>query len=164
MKKLIAASLLLGMATLCGAREPLPAPPSFEAPTGPVFFQPEPTPADIPAPTAVAPGPAPVIAEYAPGTILHAAPAPISIYQRVRYVQSRNIHPCAKPMVVAVQNPDRRDACCCPCVYVEICVPPCDPTCITCNCSGNRVRYEFGDCYAVNLVSRNGVVIVNYDD
>lgn len=162
MKKLLVASLLLGMASLCGAREPLPAPPSFDVPTGPVFYQPEPTPADIAVPLAVAPSPAPVVVDYAPGTILHEAP--ISLYHRVRYVQTRNMHPCANPMVVAVQNPDRRDAHCCPCVYVEICVPPCDPTCIKCNRSGNRVSYEFGNHYAVNLISRNGVVIVNYDD
>jgi hypothetical protein len=45
---------------------------------------------------------------------------------------------------------------------VEICVPPCGTPKITSKHDGAKVRYDYGK-YAVNITSRHGVVVVNYD-
>lgn len=157
MRKFLMIAAVAAMAVTCQAREPFPAP----AIPGAVFYQPEATPA---VPTPAEPGtplaqPVPM-AEPVPGTLLTPG-QPVELYQNVKVIQTRNIHPCAVPMIVAVQNPCDP---CCGCVFVEICVPPCDPLCIKCNCRGNRVVYDFGQ-YGVKLIShRNGTIVVNYDD
>lgn len=92
------------------------------------------------------------------------AAGPIALYDCVKYRQCRKIAPCAVPMVVSVKDPCSLPCDCCEkCVNVEICVPQCEcpPTVTTCN-NGCKVRYDFGK-YAVNITSRRGVVIVDYD-
>jgi len=89
------------------------------------------------------------------------------IFSCVKYRSTRNIAPCAVPIIVQVPDPcTPRDRCCCtvrPCVNVEICVPACGcpNVCVTRN--GNKTRYDYGK-YAVNVISHNGRVVVDYDD
>jgi hypothetical protein len=123
----------------------------------------------------VPPGPLPALAGPIPdagpsavgGPPIAMAPA-ASLYPCVRYKDRRNIAPYAVPMCIAVRDPCAgKDPCsrCAPpkCVLVEICVPPCGCPKITCKHDGARVRYDYGK-YAVNITSRHGVVVVNYDD
>jgi hypothetical protein len=91
----------------------------------------------------------------------------IALYPRVKYHDKRHIAPCAVPMVVAVRDPcASRDPCsaCGPpkCVLVEICVPPCGCPKICTKHDGAKVRYDYGR-YAVNITSRHGIIVVNYD-
>jgi|GEM_PF-832706 hypothetical protein len=90
-----------------------------------------------------------------------------ALYPRVKYHDKRHIAPCAVPMVVAVRDPcAHRDPCeaCGPpkCVFVQICVPPCGSPKICTRHDGQRVRYDYGK-YAVNITSRHGIVVVDYD-
>jgi len=99
------------------------------------------------------------------GPPLPLAPAP-ALFRCVKYRDRHHIAPCAVPMCVAVRDPcDRHDRCSCgppKCVLVEICVPPCGSPRIACKHDGAKVRYDYGR-YAVNITSRHGVVVVNYD-
>jgi hypothetical protein len=70
-------------------------------------------------------------------------------------------------MVVAVQDPcakyDPCGACGPPkCVLVEICVPPCGSPKVCTRHHGTKVRYDYGK-YAVNITSRHGIIVVDYD-
>jgi hypothetical protein len=90
-----------------------------------------------------------------------------TLYPRVKYHDKRHIAPCAVPMVVAVRDPcAKRDPCaaCGPprCVLVEICVPPCGTPKICTKHDGAKVRYDYGR-YAVNITSRHGIIVVDYD-
>jgi len=99
------------------------------------------------------------------GPPLPLAPA-VALYPCVKYRDRHHIAPCAVPMCVAVRDPcERHERCDCgppKCVMVEICVPPCGCPKITCRHDGAKVRYDYGK-YAVNITSRHGVVVVNYD-
>jgi len=91
----------------------------------------------------------------------------VELFQCVKYRDSRKIAPCAVPVIVQVPDPcTPKDRCCCtprPCVNVEICVPNCGcPTVCVTRC-GNKTRYDYGK-YAIDIVSRNGRVIVDYDN
>jgi hypothetical protein len=89
----------------------------------------------------------------------------IELYPRVKYHDRRHIAPCAVSMVVAVRDPcASRDPCCGPpkCVLVEICVPPCGCPKICTKHNGAKVRYDYGK-YAVNITSRHGIIVVDYD-
>ena len=92
-------------------------------------------------------------------------PAP-ALFRKVKYIDRRHIAPGAVPIYVAVRDPcERRDRCSygpTKCVLVEICVPPCGAPKITCRHDGTKVRYDYGR-YAVNITSKHGVVVVNYD-
>jgi hypothetical protein len=158
---------------------PPPAPandPVLQAPTNDSVFQAPGNDAVIippaPLPPVAAPGTPSLVPlpEPAPGSVaaggppLQLAPAP-ALFPHVKYRDRRHIAPCAVPMYVAVRDPcERRDRCSCgppKLVLVEICVPPGMPK-ITCRHDGTRVRYDYGQ-YAVNVTSRHGVVVVNYD-
>jgi len=141
------------------------------------------TPPPAPALNSVPPEPMPPVASAAPPTIvsvpeaappgqmaaggppLPLAPVPV-LFPRVKYKDRHHIAPCAVPMYVAVRDPcEKHDRCSCgppKCVLVEICVPPCGSPKITSKHDGARVRYDYGK-YAVNITSRHGVVVVNYD-
>jgi hypothetical protein len=136
---------------------------------GPSYEGPPPAPgiAVPPAPMApvgeLIPGPGPAAVGGPP---LALAPAPM-LYPCVKYRDRHRIAPGAVPMCVAVRDPCAgKDRCGCngppKCVLVEICVPPCGCPKITCRHDGTRVRYDYGK-YAVNITSRHGVVVVNYD-
>jgi hypothetical protein len=126
-------------------------------------------PSALPLPEAAPPGPV-IPVPAAPGAVMagsppvQLAPAPV-LFPNVKYRDRRHIAPCAVPMYVAVRDPcERHDRFSCgppKCVLVEICVPPGMPR-ITCRHDGTRVRYDYGR-YAVNITSKHGVVVVNYD-
>jgi hypothetical protein len=127
---------------------------------------------ELPAPAAPLPAgqlsPTPEIQYSGPPSQLPVVTATqVELFPCVRYRAERNIAPCAVPVIVQVPDPcTPRDRCCCtprPCVNVQICVPQCGcPTvCVTRN--GNKTRYDYGK-YAVNVISLNGRIVVDYDD
>ncbi len=140
-----------------GAVPPAPLPPV----TGPAPPSVMPLPEAAPPVRAVPEVPGFVAAGGPP---LQLGPAPV-LFANVKYRDRRHIAPCAVPMYVAVRDPcERRDGRSCgppKCVLVEIYVPPGMPK-ITSRHDGTRVRYDYGK-YAVNITSRHGVVVVNYD-
>lgn len=98
-----------------------------------------------------------------------AAPAePITLYPNVRYKDLHNVHPCAVKMIVQVKDPcaPKPCGCCRPepkCVFVEICVPPSGCRKIEISRDGSEVEYDYGH-YEVEIKSKNGVIVVDYDD
>jgi hypothetical protein len=122
----------------------------------------------------VPPGPTPPLMMPVPDGGPAAAGGPpiamapgLALYPRVRYHDKRHIAPCAVPMVVAVRDPcAKRDPCATcgppPCVLVEICVPPCGCPKVCTKHDGAKVRYDYGK-YAVNITSRHGIIVVDYD-
>lgn len=90
-----------------------------------------------------------------------------TLFPNVRYRSTRNIAPCAVPIIVQVPDPcTPRDRCCNtprPCVNVEICVPNCGCPKVCVTRHGNKTRYDYGK-YAVNIVTLNGRIVVDYDD
>lgn len=120
-------------------------------------------------PTPAAPGFGVGVPQPVPAEPWLAQPMPFSsavpLYPNVRYKQTRNAHPCATPLIVSVRDP--RCGRCGPgeCLYVKICVPPCDAPCrVVASRDGSRVHYDWGK-YAVTVhARRNGVVYVDYDD
>jgi hypothetical protein len=132
--------------------------------------QAQPTPADplppMPSPAySPAPSQAPIIVAPTPSAPENVAmpvqqlQTALPLYENVRIRQSRNAHPCAVPMYVAVADP------CNPCcqVCVEICVPPCQVAEIRCKCFGNGVVYDFGK-YEVEIKRRGEQLVVDYND
>ncbi len=159
---------------------PPPAPsenPVFQAPAnGPVLGPPTGDAASVPpaplppvalpgSPSALPPPEAASGFVAAGGPPLQLAPAP-ALFRKVKYKDRRHIAPGAVPMYVAVRDPCERHerGLCGPpkCVLVEICVPPYGMPKITSRHDGTRVRYDYGE-YAVNITSKHGVVVVNYD-
>lgn len=100
------------------------------------------------------------------------------LFARVEVEDRDHIHPCAVPTVVQVLDPcsvERRhglfhryrvaadcDACGPQCVYVEICAPPGCPK-VKVSRDGRKVTYDYGD-YKVQVESKDGYVVVDYDD
>jgi hypothetical protein len=125
------------------------------------------------------PAPAPAI-KLAPGEYIVPTPAgdgpvasatqPLALYHRVKYEDLDNIHPCAVKMIVQVMDPcpPPRDPCSC-CkpaprfVLVEICVPPCGCKKVKISRGGAKVEYDYGK-YEIEIKSKKGVIVVNYDD
>ena len=115
----------------------------------------------------------------APGTILPAPQAPIvdapvyvdsapaPLFTNVKYVDKREMHPCAVPKIIMVNDPcvckDKCNSCCAPpqCVYIQICVPPCGCEHVKCKRDGDRVRYDYGK-YAVDVRVKKGFIVVDY--
>ncbi len=99
----------------------------------------------------------------------HAAGGPVALFHCVKYVDTKDIAPCAKPMIVEVRDPcwrpDPCNPCCKPrCVAVQICVPEsCCPPTIKCSSDGKKVRYDFGK-YAVDIRTKKDHVEVDYKD
>jgi hypothetical protein len=90
--------------------------------------------------------------------------AQVALYDCVKYKDERNIHPCAVPMIVSVPDPCAGPCDCGPrCVFVKICVPPCGCHEVKCKRHGEKLVYDFGK-YEVEVTSRRGVVVVDYDD
>lgn len=112
------------------------------------------------------PAPEP-LAPMPEGTIVHSVSEPITLFECVKYKDQRNIHPCAVEKIIAVADPCKcNDPCnCCgpKCVYVKVCVPPCDCYETKCKRNGNKLIMDFGK-YQVEVLSARGQVIVDYDD
>lgn len=89
------------------------------------------------------------------------------LFPCVKVRSPRNIAPCAVPIIVQVPDPcTPRDRCTCaprPCVNVQICVPSCGCPKVCVTRHGNKTRYDYGK-YAVNVISMNGKIVVDYDD
>jgi len=120
---------------------------------------PPPAPAAETSPRLTVPAPMP---DAMPGTMPPSV-EPIQLYHRVKYEDLDNIHPCAVTKIIAVPNPCIRGCCDQGCVYVKICVPPCGCLRVKRSRSGRNIEYDYGD-YEVDIHSRRGVVVVNYDD
>lgn len=90
--------------------------------------------------------------------------APIPLFTNVKYVQKRKMHPCAVTKIIRVNDPCACKSGCAPqCVYIEICVPPCDnEKRIRCRRDGDRLKYDYGK-YEVNIRVRKGFIVVDYD-
>lgn len=89
--------------------------------------------------------------------------APEPLFTRVKYVDKREMHPCAVTKIVRVNDPCACKTGCSPkCVYIAICVPPCDcEEDIRCRRAGDRVRYDYGK-YKVDIRVRRGFIVVDY--
>ena len=92
---------------------------------------------------------------------------PQPLFTRVKYVDAKEMHPCAVPKIIRVNDPCAcKDACgCCApqCVYIQICVPPCGCEDVRCRRDGDRVRYDYGK-YAVDVRVKKGYIVVDYQD
>lgn len=89
---------------------------------------------------------------------------PVELFQCVKYKDLKNVHPCAVPMIVSVPDPCADDCSCTKsCVYVQVCVPPCECYTTKCRRKGNKVILDFGN-YEVEVTSARGAVVVDYDD
>ena len=110
--------------------------------------------------------------------------APIALFDCVKYVDRHEMHPCAVPKIIMVNDPcackvktkckHKCDGCnlctpCCepppppPCVYIQICVPPCGCELVKCRRDGDRIRYDYGK-YAVDVRVKKGFIVVDYQD
>lgn len=179
MKRLLALAVVCTAATTTFARPPILVPENAGAVNYQAQYSPVPTPDPSIPP---APGmihrvpPAPMGAIVVPGQPQQLAPIPatiepghiicdasaggyLTLYPKVRVVQSRKIAPCAVPKIVSVPDP------CDPCkvVFIEICVPPCACEHVECSPRKNRTVFNYGK-YAVNVTERHGMLVVNYDD
>ncbi|SFI27815.1 hypothetical protein [Planctomicrobium piriforme] len=170
MKKLLALALVLGAATTTLARQPMLAPELSGPQTHTAQYSPNPTPAipvppspgiiDAPSTGAIVMSPVPD-ANMQPGVIMgEAIAAPVfPLYRNVKYVQERNIAPCAVKKIVSVPDPCNP----CSCVFVCICVPPCACEDVYCSPHKDRMVFDYGE-YKVNITERRGTLVVNYDD
>jgi len=132
-----------------------------EVAPGPAFAVP------TPAPSAQAPNLQPIPDPPSPSQP-SLQPIPVELYHRVKYEDLDNIHPLAVKKIVAVKDPcatkDVCGSCQPPCVYVMICVPPCDKFKYEIKRKDHsKVEYDYGD-YEVEITSKKGVVYVDYDD
>jgi len=116
----------------------------------------------IPMPSPLTPVPDPSFSQYNGAPVVVSA-QPAELFSDVRYHGTRNIAPCAVPTVVQVTDPCAKRSCCKSCVNVQICVPPCDPTCVKVTRDGNHVRYEYGK-YSVVVKTVGHHVVVHYGD
>lgn len=93
--------------------------------------------------------------------------APEPLFQCVKYVDKREMHPCAVPKIIRVNDPCACNdpcGCCAPkCVYIQICVPPCGCEQVKCRRQGDRVRYDYGK-YAVDVRIKKGRIVVDYQN
>lgn len=82
----------------------------------------------------------------------------------VRVEDECNIAPNAVPIVVAVRDPN---TCGHQCeeriMFVQVCVPPCPPRSIRVTPCHSRVTMDFGQ-YEVDIKSRDGLIVVDYDN
>lgn len=127
--------ILLALVLVCGS--------ATAAMAGPVVIR--------PTPEAIQPG-------QVIGTLVHEQS--VELYCDVEYRRERNIHPCAVKKIVSVADPCNP----CGCVFVAICVPPCD-----CNeevnvrCRRDAVTFDYGK-YSVRINEHRGKLIVTYLD
>lgn len=165
MKKYVALAMLLGVTVVASGREPILVPAVPQSPAITHTSQYSPTPAGG---VIVDDGPLQPVPVGSPiGTIVcdSCDAGGIELYQNVKVIQSRKIHPCAVPKIVQVPNPcyDPCKPCCGPqCVFVEICIPPCACEEVSCSKGGQRTKFDYGK-YAVKVTARRGTLFVNYD-
>ena len=85
---------------------------------------------------------------------------PVPLYTNVLVKDRCNIAPNAVPIVVCARDPNctRGSR-----VFVQIFVPPCPPRKVRCYNGGRNIDYVYPG-YEVNVRSRAGKIIVDYDD
>jgi len=89
---------------------------------------------------------------------------PVPLATCVRVEDECDIAPNAVPVVIAVRDPNAPARACHPqLVYVEVCVPPCPPTSLRVSPCQTEIKMDFGR-YDVEIKSRNGVIVVDYDN
>ncbi len=146
----LVAAASLSCWSLAGEGEPLPAPPQ-----PPPSAKVAPSEA-VPAPAGAAPAP---IAGLTLGSIVSEG---VAAYPHVRVGDPHKVAPGAVPVFVAVRDPNTCRKGPAGLVFVPVCLPPCPPCKVSVNRLGNKVELDYGK-YEVDLISRNGVVIVDYD-
>lgn len=143
-----------------------------QAPSPTPLYVPTPAPQGVPTP---APQPGSPSLQPVPEPYTETIPSPgvapfqtVELYPRVKYEDLDNVHPLAVKKIVAVKDPRWKRSICgtCapPCVYVMICVPPCDKFKFDVKRKDHsKVEYDYGE-YEIEITSKNGVVYVDYDD
>lgn len=96
------------------------------------------------------------------GEIVYEGPA-MPLFTNLEVEDRDNIHPCAVPTIVPIADPCAPKCSGPSCVYVEICVPPCECKKVKYSKDGRKAKYDYGE-YTVELESEDGVVKVDYDD
>lgn len=153
------------------------APHTF-AQGGPAFAQPQPMVPSL-APLLTAPAyeePLQPIPDGPPVSM--GAATGCDLFPNVKYHNTNKISPCAVPMIVGIKDPcapkkkcsacakcgHTCDSCAAApqCVYVKICVPTCGCPKVRVKRDGDKIRYDYGK-YAIDVVSRNGKIFVDYD-
>lgn len=111
------------------------------------------------------PAPEPLLAPLPEETIVMSTSSAVELYHCVKYKDLKNIAPCAVEKIVAVPDPcpDPCNTCSPQCVYVKVCVPPCDCYETKCKRRGKKIVMDFGK-YQVEITSARGEVVVDYDD
>lgn len=89
----------------------------------------------------------------------------VPLYTNVKVKDLREMAPCAVPKIIAVKDPCACDNGCCPppCVYIQICVPPCGCELVSCKRDGDRIRYDYGK-YAIDVRVKKDHIVVDYQD
>jgi len=99
-----------------------------------------------------------------PGAVHHWEEAPIELFPHVRYRRHRNVAPCAVSKIIQVNDPRASKCSCGPqCVFIEICVPPCEHETVRCRRQGDRLRFYYGK-YKVDVRVKKGYITVEYRD
>lgn len=127
---------------------------------------------NLPAPLSPVPDPA-YSASYQPYSPSQPMPSsvvgtpivgqPVELFSDVRYRAVRNIACDAVPTIIQFADPCNKYNCCKNCVFIQVCMPPCDPKCVKVSRDGDVVRYEFGK-YAVTVRSVGDHIVVRYHD
>lgn len=129
----------------CGIQPPIAPPPAV--------FQP-----------VLPPPPAPGSFGHLPHQLGEVVACQVPLATCVEVRQACRIAPNAVPIIVAVRDPHlgRFRTCVEQLAYVEVCVPQCPVRKVKVSPCRTRVRLDYGR-YAVNILSRNGRIIVDYD-
>ncbi len=145
MKRIINTAVCLGLivasqAALADPLQPIPAAPGSEFST--------------------------IVEHHAYDGPIHMDVAPEPLFTNVKYVDKREMHPCAVTKIIRVNAPracnDPCDSCCGPkCVYIKICIPPCGCETVICRRQGNRIRYDYGK-YVVDVRVKKNRIVVDY--
>ena len=111
------------------------------------------------------PPPAPGSLDHLPHEIGCVVTCPVPLATCVEYRDTCEIAPGAVPAVIAVRSPHigRFRRCVEEIVYVQVMVPPCPLLRTKVSPCRTKIRLDYGR-YEIDIVSRNGVVIVEYDD
>lgn len=102
---------------------------------------------------------------YLPHEIGQIVTCSVPLETCVRVRDERRIAPCAVPVTVAIRNPHlgRFGSCQEQLVYVQVFVPPCPVQRLKVSPCRTKIRMDYGK-YAVNIVSRKGMVVIDYDN
>lgn len=172
MKSFTAFSLAVALLLGCGIADAKDKKPiRLVSAQGPVLYG---KPADFQQPqdlAIAAPAPAPPVLAPEPDPQFPVESQPqalpvLELYTHVKYEDLDNVHPRAIKKIVAVKDPRTPCVPCAEpsCVYIEICVPPCDRFKFEVKRKDHsKVEYDYGD-YEVEITSKRGVVYVDYDD